>query len=266
MAKHEATGNDFLVLLDPSAATGLSPLEVRTLCDRHRGVGADGVIRVRPGTAADLEMELWNADGSQAEVSGNGLRCLAQAAVETGLVTKRRFRVATAAGVRSVDYQPGPRAGVGSASVDMGEVVLGPLVTEEHTGRPARHASIGNPHLVVLFDHPGELAIEELGPKIEASHPGGLNVELIAPRPGTSDELVLTVWERGVGRTLACGTGSCAAAAAARAWGLTGDQVRVKNPGGVLDVRLGPGDPSPVVLAGPVRKVADLRVDRRVLA
>ncbi len=265
LTKHEGTGNDFLVALDAEGRLELSPGEIRTLCDRHRGVGADGLIVVRPGSATELEMLLWNADGSRAEVSGNGLRCLAQAAVEARLVQRRRFRVHTGAGVRSVDYQPGPRRGVGSACVGMGEVVLGAALTDEHTGRPARQASIGNPHLVVLFDHPGELAIEELGPKIEAAQPGGLNVELIAPRPGARGELVLAVWERGVGLTLACGTGSCAAAAAARAWGLVGDEVRVHNPGGVLDVRLGPGEPAAATLSGAVRKVADIELDRPVL-
>lgn len=266
LTKHEGAGNDFLVVLDPEPGLELRPAEIRTLCDRHRGVGADGVIVVRPGTSTDLAMLLWNADGSMAEISGNGVRCLAQAAYESGLVQKRRFTLETGAGIRTVDYQPGPRPGVGSACVEMGQVLLGDSITDEHTGRPARHASIGNPHLVVLFDHPSELAIDELGPKIEASQPGGVNVELIAPHPGAADLLVLAVWERGVGKTLACGTGSCAAAAAARAWGLVGDKVRVRNPGGFLDVRLGPGEPMSAVLAGPVRKVAEVGVDRRVLA
>src|SRR6202046_4227875 len=103
-SKHEGAGNDFIVVLDPDDTLRLSVGQVRLLCDRRRGVGADGVIRVGPGReGAELSMELHNADGGSAEMSGNGIRCLAQAAVDAGLVTPPRFRVATAGGARTVD-------------------------------------------------------------------------------------------------------------------------------------------------------------------
>ena len=266
LTKHHGAGNDFLVMLDPDGQRSLSCEEARVLCDRHRGIGADGILRVMSGSdGAALTMELRNADGAVAEMSGNGIRCLAQAAVEAGLVAPPRFTVATAAGVRTVDYEPGAAPGTAWASVDMGPVTLGEDQPQESPGRRARRAEVGNPHLVLFGPDPVGVDVTGLGPRLEAMEPGGLNVEFVA-RTETPDELVLRVWERGVGETLACGTGSCAAAEAARSWGLVGDTVRVQNPGGPLVVTLGarPGDP--VTLAGPVRKVADVVLDRAGLA
>lgn len=266
-SKHEGAGNDFLVLIDADGDLRLDAAEVRALCDRRRGVGADGVVRVRRGDGlgfADLGMELRNADGTVAEMSGNGIRCLAQAAVDAGLVRAGRFTVATAAGVRAVDYQPGELPGRAWASVDMGEVTLGEELPGPVEGRRARRVTVGNPHLVLLGGDPACVDVATLGPRIGSEHPGGINVEFVAPGPGP-DELELRVWERGVGETLACGTGSCAAAAAAHAWGLVGERVRVHNPGGTLEVALGAKQGDPVVLAGPVRRVADVVVDRSLL-
>jgi len=266
LSKHEGAGNDFLVILDPTGDLRLDGADVRALCERHRGVGADGVIRVSPGRAgADLSMELRNADGGLAEMSGNGIRCLAQAAVDAGLVTPPVFSVATAAGTKTVTYLPGERPGRARASVDMGPVALGAEVPPPAGVERARLVDVGNPHLVLLVDDAAALDgsvldVAGVGARLEAGHPGGINVEWIAPGPGP-DELVLRVWERGAGETLACGTGSCAAAAAARAWGLVGSRVAVHNPGGTLEVTLAADATEPVVLAGPVHKVADLTVE-----
>ena len=110
--KHEGAGNDFLVVLDPDDAIRFSVAQVRLLADRRRGVGADGIIRVGPGRAGcDLSMQLHNADGGEAEMSGNGIRCLAQAAVDAGLVSPPSFTVATAGGRRTVEYTPGESPG-----------------------------------------------------------------------------------------------------------------------------------------------------------
>ena len=112
--KHEGAGNDFLVVLDPDDAIRFSVAQVRLLADRRRGIGADGIIRVGPGRdGSDLSMELHNADGGEAEMSGNGIRCLAQAAVDAGLVSPPRFTVATAGGARTVEYAAGRRARLG---------------------------------------------------------------------------------------------------------------------------------------------------------
>jgi diaminopimelate epimerase len=216
------------------------------------------VIRVLGGgQGAELGMELRNADGLEAEMSGNGIRCLAQAAVQAGLVSPPAFSVLTGAGVRTVEYRSGPEPDTAEASVDMGKAELGPDLNPELAASRARLVDMGNPHVVLLGPDPSGIAVDELGSELQARYPGGINVEFVALGPGT-DEITMRVWERGVGETLACGTGACAAAAAAHSWGLVGDRVTVHNPGGSLRVGLGSDG---VSLAGPTRKVADVEVD-----
>src|SRR2546421_6247915 len=268
LTKHHGRGNDCLVLLAPDDRQPLDPAAVRFLGDRRRGVGADGVIRVTRATpgddAATLGMELRNADGGAAEMSGNGIRCLAQAAVDAGLASPPTFTVRTLAGPRTVTVSPGGQAGSAHVSVDMGTVELGaeedgPTLEAIPPGRGwrARTVCVGNPHLVLLGAELDGIDVARAGSAAQDAHPGGINLELVTPGPA-ADELVLRVWERGVGETLACGTGSCAAAAAARAWGVVGDHVRVHNPGGTLEVGL---NGTRVVLAGPVRRVFAAEVD-----
>jgi diaminopimelate epimerase len=268
--KHEAAGNDFLVVLDPDDTLRLSAAQVRLLADQHRGVGADGVIRVGPGRdGCALSMELRNADGSPAEMSGNGMRCLAQAAVDAGLVSPPRFTVATVAGVRSVEYAPGPEPGRATASVDMGPVTLGPEQPHQLDGRRARTVDVGNPHLVLLGPDTASVDVAELGPKLQSAYDGGINVEWITVTHDDAGELLeFRVYERGAGETLACGTGSVAAAAAARGWDAVAADgaVRVRNPGGVLDVELGSDAGASARLAGPVRKVADVEIHPGMLS
>jgi diaminopimelate epimerase len=268
--KHEGAGNDFLVVLDPDGTLALSVGQVRLLCDRRRGVGADGIIRVGPGRdGCDLSMDLRNADGGEAEMSGNGIRCLAQAAVDAGLVTPPRFTVATAGGVRTVDFTPGEIPGWAHASVDMGPVTLGPDQPQDFEDRKARTVDVGNPHLVLCGPEVTSVDIAVLGPQLQSAFAGGINVEWISPEIDDDGELLdFRVWERGAGETLACGTGSVAAAAAARAWGVVGGDgpVRVRNPGGTLEVLLGPGPNDPAFLAGPVRKVADIDIHPGMLS
>jgi diaminopimelate epimerase len=261
LTKLEGAGNDFLVLVAGDVAP-LTPGEIRALCDRRRGVGADGVITLGPGAGgADVSMLLANADGLEAEMSGNGIRCLAYVAVQSGLVDPPSFRVSTAAGVRTVTYSPG-RPGEAWASVDMGSVSIGSEVTPD-IGARAQRADVGNPHVVVLVKSVGDVDLAVDGPRLEQEF-DGVNVEFIAPRDGR-EELDLVVWERGAGATLACGTGSVASAAVARRWGLVKDCVRVHNPGGTLEVLLDADERGTTVLAGPVRKVADVVVDRASL-
>ena len=267
--KHEAAGNDFIVVLDPDDGLRLSVAQVRLLCDRRRGVGADGIIRVGRGrNGCDVAMELRNADGGEAEMSGNGIRCLAQAAVDAGLVSPPRFTVATAGGARTIEFVAGESPGWARASVDMGPVTLGPDQPQTFAGRRARTVDVGNPHLVLLGSEVDSVNISVLGPMLQSDFPHGINVEWIAAGTDEDGELLeLRVWERGVGETLACGTGSVAAAAAARSWGaVDGVPVRVRNPGGILEVTLGPGASDPAFLAGPVRKVADVDIHPGMLS
>ena len=169
-------------------------------------------------------------------MSGNGIRCLAQAAVDAGLVSAPRFTVATAGGLRTVAYAPGEAPGWANASVDMGPARLGPDQPQEFDDRRARTVDVGNPHLVLLGPDTAAVDIAELGPKLQAAFTGGINVEWITPGRDEEGELLeFRVWERGAGETLACGTGSVAAAAAARSWGAApaSGTVRVRNPGGI---------------------------------
>jgi diaminopimelate epimerase len=245
--KYQALGNDFLILVDGDVDDEF----VRRACDRHRGVGADGLITVVANTTgiADLTMVLRNADGGRAEMSGNGIRCVVRAAVAHGLVTGPEVAVATDAGVKRLWVK-----GEG-VTVDMGPVVLGPEREHSSPGWRQREVEMGNPHLVLLCPDPDEVHVAELGPKLEQLRPDGMNVEFIAPGPG-KDELRFRVWERGAGETQACGTGSCAAAAAAHAWGLVGKHVTVHNPGGDLDVEVG----DTVLLTGPAEFVARVEI------
>ncbi|MDQ3679678.1 MAG: diaminopimelate epimerase [Actinomycetota bacterium] len=258
LSKHHALGNDFLVLVDVEGRHGIDAGLARRLCDRHRGVGADGLLRAGPGRdGADVTMEVRNADGGRAETSGNGIRCLAQAVVEAGVVEGPVLSVATAAGVRRLTLGPGDGPGGVVVEVDMGPATLGPERTVEAPGERARPVDMGNPHLVVLGPDPRRADLEALGPRLEADHPQGVNVELVTVGPAR-DELTMRVWERGVGETMACGSGACAAAAATHDWGLVGPRVVVHQPGGAVQVSVGPGT---VVLTGPAQHVARIEVD-----
>ncbi|MGH9169299.1 MAG: diaminopimelate epimerase [Acidimicrobiales bacterium] len=263
--KYHGHGNDFLVCLDGSDLPGGDEVDadfVAELCDRHRGVGADGVMVVRPATGrGDVRMELRNADGGRAEMSGNGLRCLALALVDAGICSGPDVLVETDAGLRTVSIVERLSDDCSLAKAEMGTLLVGPeeLAPLLGNGFQARHVDVGNPHLVFIGADLEGVDIVELGRSLEDARPGGQNVEVATP--DSSGGLELLVWERGAGVTEACGTGSCAAAAAARAAGLVGDHVRVQNPGGVLDVDLSGDLQAPTVwLSGPACRVARIEI------
>jgi diaminopimelate epimerase len=258
LTKHHGLGNDFLVLVDLDGRQPLGAQAARALCDRHRGVGADGVIRVVAGTGgADVGMELRNADGSVAETSGNGLRCLAQAVVEAGAVAGPNLAVATGAGLRRLTVRRTDDPATMEVSVDMGAATLGPDQPQAAPGRGMRTVDLGNPHLVLWGPSFVTEDVVGLGPRVQAHHPGGVNVEFVTLGPGP-DELTVRIWERGVGETKACGSGACAAVAVAHSWDLVGPRVTVHQPGGDAFVELR-GDT--VVLTGPAVRVARVEVE-----
>jgi diaminopimelate epimerase len=297
LVKYHGLGNDFLLALDgrlldaaaderadrraeigapgPEGADRVGDL-ARALCDRHTGVGADGLIVLRPpGSNGDVRMELRNADGRRAETSGNGLRCLALAAVEAGLLPGPELAVETDAGVRRAILRQHDEPGSAYISVEMGRlrVAPSPVVSDPllpgSPGEPWPSWSVdaGNPHLVVLAPSLEGVAIAAIGPILERLRPGGQNVEIVTRDADRGDELSLLVWERGAGVTLACGTGSAAAAAALHCAGISSAQVRVHNPGGTAEVTLSGDDPfSPFAeLAGAVHRVARIEVDPTAL-
>lgn len=274
LLKYQALGNDFFVSLDVGALAerpGGGELDgdlVRRLCDRKRGVGADGLIALRPARAGGaVAMELRNADGGRAETSGNGLSCLALALVDAGAVTGRSMEIETDAGQVLVELGPRSHEGFVEVSVHMGTVkVRGPepLGSLWHgagaAGLSAYTAEVGNPHLVVIGSSLEDLDLAEIGPVLSRTIETGRNVELIV-RDGHGD-LDLAVWERGAGLTDACGSGSCAAAAVGRAAGLAGDRVSVRNPGGTLLVDLqGPLESPDARLLVPASRVARIEIE-----
>lgn len=269
LTKHHGLGNDFLVLLDPSDSHPVDAALARSLCDRHTGVGADGVIRATPaaaGSTAQVRMDLLNADGSRAEMSGNGIRCLAQALVLghwpdlTSEIT-----IGTDAGPRVVTVHRQDDPVTHSLSVAMGPARVAGDAPEWADGAVARAALVdmGNPHLVLDLSAAGSAAADEvdlvtLGETVNAKIAGGANVHLVT---ATGDGgLAVRTYERGVGPTQACGTGACASAAAARAWGLVGDRVPVDMPGGRAEVQLGPSPGDQAVLRGPATFVAEIQL------
>lgn len=203
--KMHGLGNDFVVVDEPFVPDADL---VRRMCDRHFGIGADGLLTV--GIDGDVvTMGYWNADGGPAEMCGNGLRCVARRAADRGLVTGDAFVVRTPVGerrVRLLDHGV-VRAEIGAVHVE-GAVDIG--------GRVYRTASVGNPHAVAFVDDPDEVDVSAIGPTVEAhdAFPEGTNVEFV--RVDGPGRIRMRVWERGVGETLACGSGMVVAAALAR--------------------------------------------------
>ena len=272
LTKHHGLGNDFLVLLDLDGTQPMDRATAVALCHRHTGLGADGLIRVTAGRGpAAVAMELFQRDGSVAEMSGNGIRALAQAVARAGMVAGPTFSVETPAGLRTVELRTPTDSAHGVVAVDMGEIRPGlgtpDNVTHELVPKLSAIVDVGNPHLVLLLEDAGSLATLDpaaLGPAYQEQFPatGGINVEWIAAarQPDTLD---LIVFERGAGVTRACGTGACAAAWAAHGWGLVGTTVIVEMPGGAVTVGL---DGPAATLVGPVHFVASIDVHPAELA
>ncbi|MDY7103401.1 MAG: diaminopimelate epimerase [Actinomycetota bacterium] len=267
LSKYHGLGNDFLVVLvDQPGAERLVAAAgslAKAWCDRRRGIGADGLIigEIAP-VGADLRMHLHNADGGRAEISGNGIRCLAQAEIRRRGLTRGALRITTDAGDRQVLVSSGPSADTVLAEVDMGEVttvsgMAAPAALAVSESSPSvALVDVGNPHVVIGVEDPAGVDLATLGARIEAEVPGGANVHVIAPVAGTPDALRVRTWERGAGLTEACGSGAVASAYAAHQWGVVGDDVIVHMPGGDARVRLG----STARLIGPATHIADIEI------
>ena len=246
LEKWHGGGNDFLVdVVEQGAAPWWNAARARALCDRHRGVGADGFILATVGS--EVGMTLYNADGSLAEMSGNGVRCLAAAVRRATHATWTTLDVHTSAGVRGVRLEM-QSEDTGYGSVAMGAVTFGkPLEGTLGT------AFVGNPHVVVRDDPSWSDAAREEMAAAWAEKVGGANVEFVTVLD--SARVRARVIERGVGWTLACGTGACAIAAVLNRDGDVGTTVVVENPGGELTVTLTGAD---ATLAGPVQFVGNV--------
>lgn len=263
--KHHGLGNDFLVSIHAWGAT-IDERAVdlaRQVCDRRRGIGADGLLflGIDPADDLHLSMVLLNADGSRAEMSGNGIRCLAQAAHRAqAREDSAIYRVSTDAGERQVVVHLTAEPGVILAEVDMGGVAA----LDEPAGwagvgadplRPVAHLSLGNPHTVVGVEDVAVVDLVAIGAQVPQ-----VNLEIVEPGP-EFDAITMRVHERGAGVTEACGTGACASAWAAVAWGLVPSgvgEILVHMDGGDARVRLHHPQPGHVTLVGPAAFVADV--------
>lgn len=283
--KGHGTGNDFVLYADPAGELDLTPAQVAAICDRHFGVGADGVLRaVRsanlPEGAAALDedpaaewfMDYRNADGSVAEMCGNGIRVFTRFLIDNGLVELSpgdTLAIGTRSGVRDVQSSStGFQVDLGRWKLDGGE----PLVRAKElpVARPGLGINVGNPHVVVALASDEELESADLTyvPVIEPEPEDGANVEfVVAADPLVRDgvgHIRMRVHERGSGETLSCGTGAVAAALATRHWAGEGapNQWRVDVPGGTVGVRMFPTeDGEHVSLSGPAELVFDGALD-----
>jgi diaminopimelate epimerase len=244
-SKWHALGNAYLLLERAELASPLEADDVRRLCDPHRGVGADGVLEIVEVRGPEAEVVVWNADGSTAELSGNGARIAALWLARRSGVAFPRLRI----GGRVVPA----RVDVGEVEVDLGEVDVGKPEALDVDGEriEVTPVSIGNPHAVIRRD-PSREDLLRLGPLVEwhERFPGRTNVQLV--RAVSPNDLSVLVWERGVGETLASGSSAAAAAAAAVVHGWCESPVRVHLPGGTLTVDIREGR---AILSGPVIEI-----------
>jgi len=258
-AKYHGLGNDFVLVEGPL----MGPERARRICDRRRGVGADGVVTLlpprTPGAAA--AMHIYNSDGSVAEMCGNAIRCLAKHLAERREVAGV-IRIDTDAGTKECTLHRGASGAVIAVSVEMGKASVEGEEDFAVAGERLRatRVSMGNPHAVVFErDPPTRERAGRVGPAIEKAVAGGVNVGFARPGP---DWIDLVVWERGAGLTDACGTGACAAAAAsvARGEAKAGAPVPVRLPGGALEVTVA-ADLSRVTMRGPAERVFEGEAD-----
>ena len=259
-SKGHGTQNDFVVLPDPDGVLDLTPARVAALCDRRRGLGADGVLRVvrwksldgvgDPEPGVDWFMDYRNGDGSVAEMCGNGVRVFGRYLVEAGLVEPGDFAIGTRAGVRTIAF-------VGDeVAVGMGPATIGPASVATIDGRsyPGVAVDVGNPHLVCVTVEPiADLDLTRAPGHDTALFPHGVNVEFVSPLG--EDAITMRVHERGVGETRSCGTGTVAAVAASlHVVGRDRGTVAVTTPGGRLQVTIGDREST---LQGPAVLVAE---------
>lgn len=269
--KMQALGNDFIVIDDRHEEWDLDPEAVSFLCDRQFGIGADGLILVRPATEPDAAffMLYYNADGSTAEMCGNGVRCFAKFLADRGLVGGDTLRVQTLGGVKEIVVSRDAQSKMTSARVDMGTPKLAPaeipvdlpgdqvfeceIETSEGLFKVSA-VSMGNPHAVLWVDDVDAVDLERLGPAIENASvfPNKTNVEF-AQITDEPDHIKMRVWERGVGETLACGTGACAVAVLATLSCRSGRTTTIELPGGELVVDWAEDDA--VFMTGPAGEV-----------
>lgn len=269
--KMQGAGNDYVYVDCFSQTVENAPELARRISDRHFGVGSDGLILIAPSDVADVQMVMYNADGTRAQMCGNGVRCVGKYAHDRGLTDKTVLTVETLAGIKTLTLHLGPDGQTQTVTVDMGCPELTPEkipvnapgaraldVPIEAAGKIWRAAcvSMGNPHAVIFVDDPDALDLPAIGPEFEHSalFPERTNTEFCqVVREGV---LKMRVWERGAGETLACGTGACATLVAAALTGRCGREAKLLLRGGELTIRWD-GETDHVFMTGPAAFVFD---------
>jgi diaminopimelate epimerase len=252
--KSHGLGNDYIVIDPARVPFAVTPEAVRLICDRHRGVGSDGILLVAAADGADFGLRIFNPDGSEAEKSGNGSRIFAKFLRDHGYTNKDRFTLDTPGGrvTCALEHEDGR---VAQVTVDMGMPRFDALDSIEVDGRrlEVTSVSMGNPHCVVIVPDLAKIDVHALGPKIERhpAFPKRTNVQFaeIVSR----SEVRILIWERGAGYTLASGSSSCAVAAACQRRGLTDRDVTVSMPGGQLAITI--ADDGEIRMRGPVEEI-----------
>lgn len=268
--KMHGLGNDYVCINCFRERVEDPPGFARALCDRHYGIGADGLILICPSKVSDFKMEIYNSDGSVAGMCGNGIRCLGKYVYDYGLTGKETLSIETKSGIRNMHLQIQDGKACG-AMVDMGVprlnahsipilsekdlVINDPIEVQEKNYRMTG-ISMGNPHAVIFSEEINGISLEETGRELEfhPRFPERANIEFC--HVTARDRMEIRVWERGVGETLACGTGACAAVVASVLNDLTDEEVIVKLLGGELSVRWD-RKVNHVFLEGPAVKVFD---------
>lgn len=267
--KMHGAGNDYIYVNGFEETVEDPTATARLVSDRHFGIGGDGLILVLPSSQADVRMRMFNADGSEAEMCGNGVRCLAKFAFDRGLTNANPMCVETGAGVKTIELELGENGKVVAATVDMGEPIFDPPAIPVNIPqqrvvdlpiRTAAHAyqmtclSMGNPHAVIYVDDVAAVPLEQVGPELENNplFPQRMNVHFVQVH--SPQEVTMRTWERGSGITLACGTGASAVCVAGVTTGRSGRNIVAHLPGGDLRLRWDESSNS-VFLTGPAAEV-----------
>ena len=266
--KMEGLGNDYVYIDAISQQIDNRNTLAKKMSDRHFGIGSDGIILICPSSVADFKMQMFNQDGSEAQMCGNGIRCVGKFVYDKGLTSKTELDIETLAGIKKLNLNVS-NGEVQSVKVDMGEPILDfekiPLlyapneegyinVTENKRDFKFKCVSMGNPHAVTIIDNTDEFDVKRFGPGLEANavFPEKANIEFV--QIIDENTIKMRVWERGAGETLACGTGACASVVACNLLGKTSKNVDVKLLGGTLKIEWD-NKTNHVFMTGPAKTV-----------
>ena len=271
--KMQGCGNDYIYVDGAAEKIGNRPALSQKLSDRHFGIGSDGIIFIDPCDEADFEMHMFNADGSEAQMCGNGIRCVGKFVYDKGMTDKDTVRIKTGAGIKELKLNISGGK-VKTVTVDMGTPIFDPelipvrLPGEKIVSEPVviggteyriTCVSMGNPHCIVFVDDVDYLEIEKTGPLFETNEifPERVNTEFV--RVTDRNHIEMRVWERGSGETLACGTGACASVAACVLNDLTDRKTAVKLTGGILEIEY--AEDGHIYMTGPAETVYEGEID-----